>query len=891
MQPRLFILDANALLHRAWHALPPLTAPDGMVVNAVYGVLMAVLKVLERDRPEAFVACWDTADPTFRHEAFEAYKAQREKQSDDLYAQIPVLQEGLRLLGVPSLEQSGFEADDLIGTLAKEGAAKDWAVTIYTGDRDLLQMVSPDITVQLFKKGMTDLQPVTPETMKVLFGLTPKQMIDYKILRGDTSDNIPGVKGIGEKGAKELLERFGTVEGLLEAAHDPKAEMTKRQRECLLAGEAEIPQWRKLVTIMTDVPLSWRLAPTPLTPFDEAFVAFLERYGFRSLLPKTKAGAAAAKKEKSPMARAGAYSAGIGTVVAHAPVPLPTPTREEVGSCAELGAWLGRHPGRLALEIIDAGGDMLAPDTWIGTETGILHLREEIWREKGFKKTCAAALQARAGDLVMHAAKDAFHLLARHGIELTDVGFDTQIAAYLLEANIAAPKRDELFSRYLGHAEPLAPAVSVMAMLVLAQRLRGELEGKGLLSLYDRFERPLVPVLFKMEEEGIMIDLPYLAGLANEFQAEQTRLEHEMRQGVGHAFNPASPIQLAQVLFQDLKLPSQNIKKGKTGFSTASSELEKLRGQHPIIEQIEAYREVAKLLSTYIQPLPALADTHARVHTTFHQTIAATGRLSSTDPNLQNIPIRTEYGRRIRKAFIAPPGRSLLSCDYAQIELRLAAALAKDEALLKAFAEGQDIHRTTAAAMWNIPLEEVTADQRRAAKTVNFGVLYGQGAFGLSTGAGVTMAEAKEFIDRYFRVYKDLRRYLDATKGLAREHGYVETAFGRRRPVPDVQSPVAMIRARAERMAINMPIQGTEADLLKLAMIEIDKRLPEWSKTARLLLQVHDELVFEVDTGEVETLATKLRTLMETVADVGVPLVVDAKFGQNWGEMIVLKRS
>ncbi len=889
MQPRLFILDANALLHRAWHALPPLTAPDGTIVNAVYGVLMAVLKVLERDRPEAFVACWDTAAPTFRHEAFEAYKAQRERQADELYAQIPLLQEGLGLLGVPSLEQDGFEADDLIGTLAKQAAAQDWAVTIFTGDRDLLQTITPDVTVQLFKKGMTDLQAVTPETMKILFGLTPAQMIDYKILRGDTSDNIPGVKGIGEKGAKELLERFGTVEGLLAAAHDPSTEMTKRQRECLLAGEAEIPKWRNLVTISTDAPLKWMLAPTPLTPFAEPFVEFLQKYGFRSLLPKTKGVTLEGAKEKSPMARTATHSAGIGAVVAQTLVPLPTPETEEAVTCAEFENWLARHPGSLALEVIDSGGDMLAPDLWVGSEDGILHLHEKIWREKTFKEVCKKAVQARANDFVMHAAKDRFHVLARHGIELDDVGFDTQIGAYLLEANIAAPTLEDLAARYLGHAPPLLPAVTTMVLLMLAKLLRTELEGKGLLALYDRFERPLVPVLFKMEQEGIMIDLPYLASLAKEFQAEQTRLEQEMRTSAGHAFNPASPAQLAQVLFGDLKLPSQNIKKGKTGFSTASSELEKLRGQHPIIEQIEAYREVAKLLSTYIQPLPLLADTRGRVHTTFHQTIAATGRLSSTDPNLQNIPIRTEYGRRIRKAFIAPPGRSLLSCDYAQIELRLAAALAQDKALLKAFADGKDIHKTTAAAMWNVPLEDVTADQRRAAKTVNFGVLYGQGAFGLSSGAGVSMAEAKEFIERYFAAYKDLRRYLEATKASAREYGYVETAFGRRRQVPDVHSPLAMIRARAERMAINMPIQGTEADLLKLAMIEVEKELPKWSKTARLLLQVHDELVFEVDAGEEKALAAKLCTLMENVADVGVPLVVDAKFGQNWGEMTGLK--
>lgn len=874
MSQHLFILDANALLHRAWHALPPLKSPDGIVVNAVYGVLMSVLKLIEREQPDAFVACWDMAAPTFRHEAFEAYKAQREKQADELYEQIPLLQEGLRLLGIPSLEQAGFEADDLIGTLAQKAEKAGWDVTIFTGDRDLFQMLSSHITVQLFKKGITEMQLVTKDTVQQIFGMNVQQIIEYKILRGDTSDNIPGVKGIGEKGAKELLEHFGTLDAIMKAAHDAKSEMTKRQRESLLAGEEDLPKWRMLVTIQTNAPISWVLDATRITPQSEDFLAFLERYGFRSLLAMVK-GEKPPKQQPAPLLQKESSRATMQIT------PLPP---QELTKVEELDAWFVKHIGPLAIFVASSEGDMFVPDIWLGSRDGIARLSGRLWQEQVFLKTIKQHLETRAEETVCHGAKDLLHTLAQRDLRLAKVGFDTQIAAYLIEANTAEPSLEDLAKQYLGYMEPVTASVAPVVLLALGEVLREDLKASGLFELFERFERPLVPVLFAMEEAGILIDRPYLGELAYEFRAEQRRLEREMEEMVGHAFNPASPAQLAKILFGELKLPAEGIKKGKTGYSTASSELEKLRGKHPIIEQIEAFREVAKLLSTYIDPLPTLADIHGRVHTTFHQAVTATGRLSSTDPNIQNIPIRTEYGRRIRRAFIAPPGRVLLSCDYAQIELRIVAALAQDQVLLQTFADGKDIHKTTAAAMWDVPLDQVTADQRRAAKTVNFGVLYGQGAYGLSVGAGVSMEEARDFIKRYFNVYKDLHAYLENTKAFAREHGYVETFFGRRRSIPDVQSPMAAIRARAERTAINMPAQGTEADILKLAMIRLAQELPTWSKTARMLLQVHDELVFEVDAMEVNELIPKIKQVMETVADIGVPLLVEAKYGQNWAE-------
>lgn len=877
--PRLFILDANALLHRAWHALPPLTSPDGMIVNCVYGVLMATLKLIEREKPDAFVACWDTPEPTFRHDAFEAYKAQREKQADELYAQIPIVQEGLRLLGIPSLEQPGFEADDLIGTLACKAKNEGWSVTVLTGDRDLLQLIDPNVTVQFFRKGITQVDVITQDNIHEIFGLTPTQVIDYKIMRGDASDNIPGIKGIGEKGAKELIDRYGDLESIMKAAKDESAEMTKRQRTCLLEGEKDLLQWRSLVTIRCDAPLPWTLTTTDLVPYDESFIAFLLKYGFKSLVPKGLAKGVDTTSKKPPTI------APTTQTMMRLSISLVEPKIQEGRTLEELSSWLVAHPGFVSVVVTASSGMMFVPDIWLGSDGESLHILADIWREDGFVTRGARLFQDRAKDLVFHGAKSLFHILAKHGLILHDLGFDTQIAAYLLESNVAEPTLENLIVRYLNQEGSLTSPLATAALLALRAVLDAEIKEKHLEDILTRFEIPLIPVLFDMEREGIQIDLDFLAGLDHEFAGEVRALEKKMQESAGRGFNPASPAQLAQILFQDLKLPTEGIKKGKTGFSTAANELEKLRGKHPIIEQIESYREVAKLLSTYVQPLPKLADASKRVHTTFHQALASTGRLSSTDPNLQNIPIRTEYGRRIRSAFVAPKGRVLLSFDYAQIELRIAAELSKDKTLTQAFIDGQDIHKTTAAAMWSIPLEEVTTDQRRAAKAVNFGVLYGQGAFGLASAAGVTHAEAKEFIARYFAAYADLRVYLDSVKEFAREKGYVETLFGRRRPMPEVFSPLPMIRAQGERMAINMPIQGTAADILKLAMIRIADELPTFSASARIVLQVHDELIFEVDQNEVEMLIPKIKRSMQEVGDLKVPLLVEAKYGKSWGDM------
>lgn len=883
-KPRLFILDANALLHRAWHALPPLTNPEGKVVNAVYGVMMMVMKLLNEQKPDAFVACWDTKVPTFRHVAYEAYKAQREKQSDELYEQIPILYRGLKLLGVDSIEMDGYEADDLIGTMAMRAKKEGWDVTIVTGDRDALQLVQPGIAVLAFKKGVTDTVLYDEAEVKKQYGLTPDEFLVFKALRGDPSDNIPGVKGIGEKGATDLASRFHTVAGILKAAHDPSSEITAGVRGKLLAAEDELPQILKLVTIDKDVPHAWIPMQRPETLADEAgLITFLSAMGFKSLLKRipgkqelSRQREAPRKEEKKKTKAPSEREDVLVQDVAGARSAVET-----LRCSGDVVVHIARGAaGSLFAQSVDGlvlGGDgklFLFPVSLLAKEGKVMAVIAELLLDPAVPK-------------VAHDAKGQMTALGSLGLHVETWRFDTMLAAYLLGAG---ERNHDLFSvtaRY--GVVPLSldatPLREAEAVLSLVPVLAAALAQDHLSSILERFELPLIPILRAMERTGILIDSVYLERLAKEMRADKEALEKRMMKAAGREFNPASPSQLADVLFQDLKLPTQGIKRGKTAFSTASQELEKLRGSHPIIEMVEEHRELSKMLSTYVEVLPTLVDSHGRVHTTYNQAITATGRLSSTDPNLQNIPIRTEVGRKIRRAFIAEKGFILLSADYSQVELRLVAALAKDKRMLEAFQNGDDIHTATAAAIWKIPKNDVTKDQRRAAKAINFGLIYGQGPQGLSQSAGISFADAKKFIAAYFEAYPGIRQYMLETKALAMQLGYVETLFGRRRPLPEIQSMMPQVRSQAERMAINMPVQGTSADLIKLAMIELAKRLPSVSLSARMLLQVHDELVFEVREEEVKKVAAFVKDVMEHVEKVGVPIVVETKAGKNWEEM------
>lgn len=879
----LFIFDANAMLHRAWHSLPPLTNPEGQVVNAVYGVTRYALKLLEDYHPDACVACWDTKAPTFRHRAYEAYKAHREKQPDELYAQIPLLHEGLATFGIPSVSRDGFEADDLIGTIATRSVVAGWDVVVVTGDRDALQLLGPHISVLTFVKGVSETFLYTEDVLKEQFGLTPEQFVEYKAMRGDPSDNIPGIKGIGEKGATELLQRYETLKGIFAAAHDDTSSLTSSVRAKLLAGESEIEATLDLVRIRTDVPFSWELQQQTFMPHGEAAQAFFTRMGFKMLL---KEGAKKNKKtdqtSKEPsVAIEGQVSLPVfsGVVVWTGVVDEKELVKALEGykNAAELLVYV--HLGEASLfaqqlhniVLIIGTTGMWFPDTL---------LVSPVVRD-AFRVVIGSASRR-----VTHDAKAQRRLLCAYGLRVNEWSFDTLLAAYLLQAGDRVYDLSSLAVRYRIEPATITSATDAGSLLhALIPCLRAELEREKLAPILEKYELPLIPVLALMEEHGILLDVGYLRTLTVELQRDKKAVEKKMEELVGASFNPASPAQLSEVLFTKLGLPTKGIKKGKTGFSTAATELEKLRGQHPLIELIEEYRELAKMLSTYVETLPQQVDSNNRVHTTYQQAIAATGRLSSIDPNLQNIPIRTELGRRIRRAFIAAPGYTLLSCDYSQIELRLVAAIAQDERMLEAFHAKEDIHRATAAAIWNSVPAEVTSDQRRIAKAINFGIIFGQGPQGLSQVADISFADAKKFIETYFEVYKGVKTYMTQTKALAHVQGFVQTLSGRRRYLPDLNSNMHQLRATAERMAINMPIQGTDADLMKLAMIVVGRELPKFSPETALLLQVHDELVLEVPDEEVRAVAAFVKETMESVEKFGVPIVVEAKAGKNWAEM------
>lgn len=866
-----------------------MTAMDGTVVNAVYGVLSVVLKLLKDYAPDAFVVCWDTEAPTFRHEAYKEYKAHRDEQPDELYVQVPLIQEGLRALGIDSLELDGYEADDLLGTLGTNYVERGYQVVIVTGDRDILQLIRPGLSVLLFKKGVSDTHLVNEKVLLEDYKLTPAQFLEYKALRGDPSDNIPGVKGIGEKGATNLLLTHGSIEGMLRAAHDETSAMSASVRAKLLAAEHEIPGLMELVRIHTSAPIAWEAHE--MVRQDEVLRAFFHKMGFASLAARVYGGAT--PKQERPTERITETSAPAATAMPSASITPPKIVWEDVTSeqvdaflkristCAEV--WLATRAqeqsslfegGALTVFLVDAGsgcGWRLNADA----VTGAARTAFCAW----LSGVRGKSMDAKHDTTVLHA----------HGFTHPVWVFDVLLGGYVL----AAGERNydvETVAALFGAGQLVTEASSLEERLAVAVALeapmRQTLGERTLQGVLDRFELPLIEVLVSMEEVGIKIDRGYLKSLSEMWSSERQTLEKTMCDDVGEVFNPASPSQLAKILFETLKLPTKGIKKGKTGFSTASPELEKLRGMHPIIEQIERHRELSKLLSTYVDVLPTLVDGDERVHTTFQQAVAATGRLSSINPNLQNIPIRTEDGRRIRDAFVAREGCVLLACDYSQIELRLAAALSKDPAMTQAFLQNADIHRATAAKMWDVAEDEVTSEQRRAAKAINFGILYGQGPHGLAQVAGISYAEAKEFIQKYFEVYAGFLEYIESTKALARKLGYVETLFGRRRPVPEIVSKLPAVRAQAERVAVNMPLQGTAADLIKLAMIHLAKSLPEVSAEAKMVLQVHDELVFEVPEADVARVARHVCEVMEGVEKVGVPIVVESKTGKTWGSMV-----
>lgn len=876
-QKKVLILDANALLHRAWHALPPMTTPSGKVINAAYGFTSVLIKVLGSERPDFFAVCWDTPEPTFRHEALETYKATREKQPDVFYEQIPDAQKIVEVLGGTNVELPGYEADDLIGTLARAFEKKGHAVLILTGDRDALQLVSDQVSVLTFKKGVSETVRYTPAFLLEQTGLSAEQIVDYKALRGDTSDNIPGVAGIGEKTATDLIQRFGSLEDVLTAAKDPASDLKSGVRSKLLAGSDIARDTLPLVRIVTDAPIRFSEKNFIRRRVQEKEVLeVFEQFGFKSLVQRLF-GSGSDSKPKQVL-KSG----------------RPSFLQETIEKPDQLDAFLrSGKDGIYLLLVSSAQGSLFdtGSDTslYVGNGKSYAVLSGTMLEDPAFHLVCASMFADASIFKIGHGLKQLSHWLDERQFALKGISFDTELASYLLSAGERGHDLVTLSAAYLKRVLSADdPVLLFESLCLLHPVLQKALEEKMLTGVFTRIEMPLLPVLARMETDGIQIDPAHFLNLSKELAKEKSRLEQEMHQMAGESFNPLSPKQLTHILFEVLDISPRGIKRGKTGLSTAASELDKLRGSHPIIELIEQYREISKLLSTYAEAIPRLADKKHRVHTTFNQAVTATGRLSSSDPNLQNIPIRTELGREVRRGFVAPKGFLLLACDYSQIELRIAAALSKDAVMLDAFEHHRDIHTETAARIWDLDSKKITKDQRRVAKAINFGLIFGQGPQGLARTADISVDEAREFIDRYFDAFSGMREWMDYSKALAYKQGFVETLFGRRRPLKDIKSPLPQLRAQAERMAINMPVQGTEADLIKLAMIEVDRRLPTISKRSRLLLQVHDELVFEVPVGEVDTVTKAVSDIMVHIEDIGCPIVVDSKVGNNWGEMETL---
>lgn len=899
-KPKLVLFDAYAIIHRAFHAIPPLTTKDGTVVNAVYGFLNIVFKVLRDLKPTHVAVVFDSKGPTFRHQLYKEYKGTRKKQPDELYAQIPLIHDIVAAFHFPNYTLPGYEADDLIGTIAHK-APKTMQTYIVTGDMDALQLVNDHTFVYSMRKGVSDTVVFDEaEVKRKLNGLTPKQVIDYKALRGDTSDNIPGIRGIGEKTATTLLLEYGTVEKALKHAKDQKGAL----KEKLETGEADAMLSKELATINIAAPIEVEMEALTLQPYDRnEVVALIQKLEFKSLL-----------KNLPDMPSTGTSGQlTLGTKVAEdAPEKdwLGESTYTLIDSVPDAVA-LAKKLEKVKVFAMDTETTSLDPLQCQLVGFSIATAPGEAYYIVGkYVDQFRAVLENPKIGKVGHNIKYDYKVLkCTHDITVQNIATDTMLASYVLNPGSRGHGLDALafaefgyemmpYEQMVGKGKNELPITEVplrklafyaaedadytwrLYELLLPRVKKAELEDTL------QLEVELIPVLAAMEIVGVIVDVPFLQDMSKQLARDIHDLEKKIYKLAGTEFNIASPKQLKEILFDKLKIDTQGLAKTKTGISTAASELEKMRGLHPIIDLISDYREVTKLKSTYVDALPELVNPNTkRIHTNYNQTIAATGRLSSVDPNLQNIPIRTELGRKIREAFVAPKGKVLVSLDYSQIELRIIAHLANDKTFIDGFKRGADIHTQTAAEMHNISEATVTKEMRRAAKSINFGILYGMGAYGLARDAKISNEKAREYLQRYFELHPAIKDYVEETKAFARKKGYVETLFGRKRYLPDIQSGMQQVRAAAERAAINMPAQGTAADIMKKAMMAVAELLTSKKLNSVMLLQVHDELVFEVDEHKAEKEAKLIKEAMETVVKLKVPLIVDIGIGKNWQQL------
>ena len=910
----LLLVDGHNLVYRAFHAMPALSNSRGEMTNAAYGFTSMLFKALNDTTPTYAIAAFDLAGPTFRHERVAEYKAQRVRAPDELRAQFPWAREVVLALGIPIIEVPRYEADDVIGTLAQKGEAAELDVIILTGDLDVLQLVTEHIRVFASRRGISDTIIYDVDKVRERYGFEPPLVVDFKALQGDPSDNIPGVPGIGEKTAMSLVQQYGPLENVLDAVPTMPPGRVQRALESHME-QARLSKWT--ATIKVDLDIDLPLEDARLYHYDENEVRELfDRLEFRSLLPRLPG--RAVEEDVAPAPAAGEPAAPPGELqIPATEVEIVLDSRQADDAVERI-----RNAGAMSIRTIVDG----SPRTGYLIGVAFAPKGEDnayyipVWHaglERNADPAAIAALEEVLVDATI--AKRGYdlkrELLAwrRRGIAIQGLQFDAMLAAYLTNSRLKVPTLPvlahdlsalsvEAEESLLGSGRskrgiadvPIEEAAAYYGVWVglidpVGDVLVRDMDRAGATRLHDSMELPLVPILAAMEVEGVAVDCDLLGTISAEMYARIAEIESEVQEVAGYTFNPGSTQQLGRFLYDDLGLASG--RKTKTGRSTDADTLEALRDEHPVVERILEWRQLTKLKSTYVDALPLLCTADSRVHTSFNQAVATTGRLSSSDPNLQNIPVRTQWGQRIRRAFHADKGQRLVSADYSQVELRVLAHVTGEEELIAAFQRGEDIHRRTAAEVYAVAPEDVTPDMRRIAKVVNFGVVYGLSDFGLARDTGMSREDAHTFIDAYFRNFPAVTTYLEAVRNHAREYGWVETFIGRRRYIADIRAANRQLRFAAERMAVNMPIQGGAADIMKQAMILVDEALREKGLRSRILLQVHDELLLEAPAEEVDDLVVLLRDRMGAAEALKVPLDVDVKVGDNWGDMTPIARN
>ena len=887
---KLMVIDGNSIVNRAFYGVHMLTTRDGQPTNAVYGFLTILQKLVEEEKPDALCCTFDRKAPTFRHLAYEGYKAQRKGMPDELASQMPILKEVLDAMNIPRYEMDGWEADDLIGTISVKDAAAGWDTVVVTGDKDSLQLVTDRTRVKLVstRMGQTTTKEMTPETFREAYGFDPIHIIDLKALMGDASDNIPGVKGVGEKTAMDLIRRYQSVEAIYADLDQVEAKPAVLKK--LAEGREQAKMSYDLATIRTDAPLDFKPEDAARREVNQtALYQLFLKLEFSKLIDKMGL--------KAPQ--------GEAAVAAEEQVVTGTCESEEVTDITRAEELLAIWRGQESVDVLALPDLNVVAVEWWESES---HSRAAVLRADTLEGYNGVLKALFAADIKKntHDVKTLLSRLLEEGVEGDGFAFDTAIAAYLLAPTDGSYELEKLGMTYFNQEfpkakdtylapdafSPLADQGAVLGGLLshcaligaLKNVLAPRLEELGMHQLYYEIELPLCPVLAAMEHAGMLVDRKALSAFGDMLDERISADQAEIYALAGETFNINSTQQLGRILFDGDKLGLPPVKKTKTGYSTNAEVLEKLRGQHPIIDKILEYRQYTKLKSTYVDGLGKVIAPDGRIHTSFQNTVTATGRLSSAEPNLQNIPVRTELGAELRKMFVAPAGKVLVDADYSQIELRLLAHIAGDEHMIEAFRSGEDIHTVTAAQVFGVPVDQVTKHMRSSAKAVNFGIVYGISAFSLSQDIGVPTYEAKEYIEKYFARFSGVHAYMTDVVSRAKADGYVTTLFGRRRWLPELKSSNFNTRSFGERVALNMPIQGTAADIMKLAMIHVHSRLREEGLQARLILQVHDELIVECPEEEAEAVKALLSREMESVARLSVPLIADAAAGRSWAE-------